>query len=372
MADIRSKLALILVTPQLEKRGGIETHTIELARSARRLSYQVSVVCHHGGCVPDVSSLLGSEGITLLERAGTTDFSSSEFRSRLALDGIPLLIVLMPYSRESLELTKRIRDKGMLVASLEPGDATDPRRWLGDHRWLQSVPEVVDVVLAYDCEYAEAIHRRVGIPIDVIRVVPTMTHAVALPVEHNAPIVGFAGRVVRDKGIAEFLELAASIPECLFRVFGRLDETPEDLLALLRRSPSNVQVCGEYRVFSEIAGKATVFCFPSQYEGFGIVRTEALAAGRVVVTTRTGPLHRLVQRAAGAIDGDLSVRVGDQPALTQSVLTAIDTAMRLPKGLSKRNARVGKTLFGPTTGDQSTDTLLAGLFSRITGTSPRV
>jgi glycosyltransferase involved in cell wall biosynthesis len=79
---------------------------------------------------------------------------------------------------------------------------------------------------------------------------------------------------------------------------------------------------------ADLLAGATVFAFPSRYEGFGLPPLEAMAAGVPVVTTRAGALPEIVGDAAELVD------VGDAEALAGAI------ALLAGEGDEARLARV--------------------------------
>lgn len=63
---------------------------------------------------------------------------------------------------------------------------------------------------------------------------------------------------------------------------------------------------------------ATVFAYPSRYEGFGLPPLQAMAAGTPVVATRCGALEEILGDAARLVD------VGDQDGLAEAIEQLVD------------------------------------------------
>lgn len=140
-----------------------------------------------------------------------------------------------------------------------------------------------------------------------------------LGIPAGAPVIGFVGRFVRQKGIPYLLAAMASIlnrptPPCLVLV-GDGPLRPE-LTALARGiSSRNILFVEERRDIPRWMGLFDLLVVPSEWEAFGIVSLEAMACGRpvvafaidglpeVVVHNQTGLLvpHRDVARLAEAI-----------------------------------------------------------------------
>ena len=138
-----------------------------------------------------------------------------------------------------------------------------------------------------------------------------------LGIPEGVPVVGFVGRLVRDKGIPElvdaFLKLKKSHPDVrllLVGTFEDVDPVPSATIQAIRSSPGIVAVgfapnpVPYYHVMDVLA-------FPTHREGFGEVALEAAAAGKPVVTTNaTGAIDGVVDGITGIV-----VPVGDADAL---------------------------------------------------------
>ncbi|MEY2432687.1 MAG: hypothetical protein QOC92_2412 [Acidimicrobiaceae bacterium] len=74
------------------------------------------------------------------------------------------------------------------------------------------------------------------------------------------------------------------------------------------------------RTRADLLAGASVFAYPSRYEGFGLAPLEAMAAGTPVVTTRTGALPQVLGDAA------VFVEPGDSRALTEALVTLLGDA----------------------------------------------
>jgi glycosyltransferase involved in cell wall biosynthesis len=125
----------------------------------------------------------------------------------------------------------------------------------------------------------------------------------------GAPVVGFVGRLTRDKGISELYEAHKSLrkefPSLKLLLLGDYeagDPLPGQLQRVIASDPSVIcrgfvdEVSDFYHVFDILA-------FPSYREGFPNVVLEAQAAGRAVVAARaTGTVDAIA-------DGDTGVLV---------------------------------------------------------------
>ncbi|MGH7134655.1 MAG: glycosyltransferase family 4 protein, partial [Pirellulales bacterium] len=82
---------------------------------------------------------------------------------------------------------------------------------------------------------------------------------------------------------------------------------------------------------------ASVFCFPSFYEGFGLPPLEAAACGTPVVSSRAGALPEVLGEAAVYVDPSSSE---DIAAGIERVLTSESLAQRLRQAGPARAAQL--------------------------------
>ncbi len=104
-----------------------------------------------------------------------------------------------------------------------------------------------------------------------------------LGLDHEKPVVLFAGRLVEKKGLPLLLEAAASTPDVRFVVAG---DGP--LRAMLARAPSNVVSLGYVgsERMAELYHAADAAVLPSKGEGLPLFVQEAMACGLPVVVSR--------------------------------------------------------------------------------------
>jgi glycosyltransferase involved in cell wall biosynthesis len=154
------------------------------------------------------------------------------------------------------------------------------------------------------------------------------------------PVVGVVGRLRREKGHAALLEalslVVRSVPDVTLVVVGdgqeraHLEERARGLgldghiVWLGARRPEELP--GLYGVMDVVA-------IPSQFEGFGLVAVEAMAAARPVVAFATGGLTEIV---ADGISGKL-VPPGDRIAFAGALVGLItDRKGAVEKGKAGR------------------------------------
>jgi glycosyltransferase involved in cell wall biosynthesis len=87
---------------------------------------------------------------------------------------------------------------------------------------------------------------------------------------------------------------------------------------------------------ADLLAGASVFAYPSRYEGFGLPPLEAMASGTPVVTTRTGALPEVVGDAA------LLVPPGDVQALADALGDVVDDVAIADRLIAAGRRRVGE------------------------------
>jgi glycosyltransferase involved in cell wall biosynthesis len=168
--------------------------------------------------------------------------------------------------------------------------------------------------------------------VDVARFFPgpdTMRAQLGIPAD--APVLGFVGRLTRDKGIPDLVEafnrLLENVPDARLLLVGWFDES-EDALSLYQRA----RVEAHPRIIRTgfVADPAPYYramdllVLPTWREGFPNVVLEAAASGLPVVSTFTTGARDAV---LPAITG-LLVPPGDPHALAEALLALIEHPQR--------------------------------------------
>lgn len=155
------------------------------------------------------------------------------------------------------------------------------------------------------------------------------------------PVVIMASRLLRDKGVMEYVEAVRLLKHgginAKFLLVGDID--PHNPATLTKseldgiREEGNIEILGHRSDIPELFANANIVVLPSYREGLPRVLVEAAAAGRAVITT-DAPGCR------DAIDPDVSgllVPVRDAQALASAMQRLIeDKALRLHMGKNSR------------------------------------
>ena len=138
-----------------------------------------------------------------------------------------------------------------------------------------------------------------------------------LGIPPDAPVIGFVGRLTRDKGISELVEafrgISNEFPDLRLLLLGLLEE--EDRLDSETRkyleTHPRIILAGYIEDTSSYYALMDILALPSHREGFGNVVLEAYAAGKPVVAARaTGLVDAVMDGETG-----LLFPVGDVGAL---------------------------------------------------------
>jgi glycosyltransferase involved in cell wall biosynthesis len=145
------------------------------------------------------------------------------------------------------------------------------------------------------CDADEVVRRGWKRPAGVVGINPGVDdffmHGSALEARRDVAFVGtFFHRKGSDVVCRVMSELLAERPELRLTLFG-VGMPPEAAIGAFDENVrTRVRVEGPFtpRELAERLERFAVFLFPTRYEGFGIVTSEAMARGLAVVTTRTG------------------------------------------------------------------------------------
>lgn len=155
----------------------------------------------------------------------------------------------------------------------------------------------------------------------------------------DAFVVGFVGRLVRDKGVAELGEAFRTVRRqwplahaLLVGPFEVHDALEDSVVEALRRDP-NVHLAGEAREMPPFYAAMDLVVLPSRREGFPVVPLEAAAMGLPAIVTR---IPGCVDCVLDGVTGTL-VPLQDPPALARAIDGYLrDPALGLRHGLAAR------------------------------------
>jgi len=156
----------------------------------------------------------------------------------------------------------------------------------------------------------------IGVELDRYKVMPVQTHSVSF---------ALAARLIREKGVAEFVAAARQVkkryPEAIFYVLGDVDDNPGSLQEAELSAWVEQQLIvwpGRVSDVQQWLRKCDVFVLPSYYrEGVPRSIQEAMALGRAIITTDHVGCRDTVDHG---VNGFL-VPPRDVEALAQAMLT---------------------------------------------------
>lgn len=166
-----------------------------------------------------------------------------------------------------------------------------------------------------------------GVDLDRFRRTPARVEAAAelrasLGIPPDAPVVGFVGRVTRDKGaddlVEAFLRLSEEAPTAHLLLVGRVeaDDSPSPATLQTIDEHPNIHLTGMMQDVAAAYQAMDFLVLPSYREGFPNVVLEASAAGRPTIGYRsTGVVDAVVHDETG-----LLVPTGDAAELGRAIL----------------------------------------------------
>ena len=205
-------------------------------------------------------------------------------------------------------------------------------------------PSGSQVIIENPDDYSSLIDQKMVRPdsLTLIKGAGVDTKLFAFVPEPAGPlVVTIVARMLRDKGISEFVEAAVLIqksrPETVFQLIGMPDEGNPTSFSLAQledwvRSGA-VKWLGHQDNIAEQLAKSHIICLPSYREGLPKSLIEALASGRPVVTTDVPRCREVVSHG---VNGFL-VQPRDSHALAEVLMNLISD-----KSLRERMGRLGR------------------------------
>jgi glycosyltransferase involved in cell wall biosynthesis len=194
----------------------------------------------------------------------------------------------------------------------------------------------------------DEVMRYLGVPHDRIRVIPYglgMAPATSAPTDRD-PVVLFVGSVFNRRHVPElidgFARVARDRTHLLLEIVGANRTHPRQDLHRLAASQSAAVRIRDWVDDTELQrlyGRARVFAFLSEYEGFGFTPLEALAAGATPVVLDTAVAREVLGPAAVYVaqPAPEAVAEGLRSALDSSVAARVAAAA--PEVLSRYDWR---------------------------------
>lgn len=178
------------------------------------------------------------------------------------------------------------------------------RRWLTT--WSSRKAHTVITDTAFS---AGEIEQRVGVPAARIRVIPLGVTPVKTTAQSREPLVLYVGSIFErrrvDRLITSFDAVVDRVPDARLEIVGE-NRSRVDLDALRRRSmhPDRIALHSyvDDDTLAALYGRASVFAFLSEYEGFGFTPLEALSAGIPPVLLDTPVARETCGAAAHYVD----------------------------------------------------------------------
>jgi glycosyltransferase involved in cell wall biosynthesis len=282
------------------------SHRLPLALAARPAGYDVHVATAAGEAVLDIERQGFPHHVLPLSRSGRNPLS--ELGSLVAIwrlfralrPSLVHLVTIKPVLYGGL-MARLAGVPGVVAAISGLGtvfmsDGSTRRLVQGLYRLALGHPN--SAVIFQNADDRDALRRIGAVRADQVRLVRgsgvALTDYHYLPEPEGVPVVTMAARLLRDKGVAEFVAAAGMLHErgveAKFRLVGSQDPgnptSITDAELALWKSQGDVCFPGFRTDIARQYAESNVVCLPSYYrEGLPKNLVEAAACGRAVVTT---------------------------------------------------------------------------------------
>lgn len=146
----------------------------------------------------------------------------------------------------------------------------------------------------------------------------------------------YAGRITKEKGVAELYELAKRFPQIQFELAGEIAKEVYDW-----EKPSNVSLLGvitRHEIIEHL-DQADLFVFPSYSEGFSQSLMESMARGVPAIATNVGANMDMLNDGRGII-----VQQGDIAGMESAIYMLQDINIR--KKMSRKSVEKVRNEYG--------------------------
>ena len=311
--------------------GGAERHVITLSRELGARGHEIRLLCSAAGPLMTEALDAGID-ICVLGDEVVKRRVSSEYIRFIAeeLRRTPADIVHAHMFASCVAAAAALDGGRSRLVVTEHSEAV----WRGaaDEALASAVYGQCAAVIAVSGAIARRLIESDGVALDRVFTVPNAIGAIGYPSRSSsrrpktAPVVGFIGRLRREKGVHHLLRAACSvleaIPTARFVIVGDGPERArlEGDAALFGLSASHLQFLGERPDGPALLREFDVLAVPSvENEGTPLVVLEAVAAGVPVVASRTGGIPEQVRHGSEA----LLVEPGDPSALARALLEVL-------------------------------------------------
>jgi glycosyltransferase involved in cell wall biosynthesis len=286
------------------------SHRLPLALEASKLGFEVHVATPDGQTVNEIESYGFIHHVVCLSRSGMNPFI--ELKTifmiwrlfRRIRPSLVHLVTIKPVLYGGL-LVRIVHIPGMVAAVSGLGSVFVTKKYrLGVVRYF--VEALYRIALRHpNCMviFQNPSDREVLISIGAVlenetRLIPgsgvDLSQYPAFPEPHGIPVITMAARLLREKGVVEFVNAARTLHErgmkCEFRLIGDLDLgnpgtiTEKELMQW--REEGHIRILGFRSDIAQQYAESHIVCLPSYYgEGLPKSLIEAAACGRAIVTT---------------------------------------------------------------------------------------
>lgn len=199
---------------------------------------------------------------------------------------------------------------------------------------ISAVVETFQLKRKYDrfvfySDFAREQGLEIGIPKNLAEVFYLGINPHEFKPKKKEKYVLFVGRLEKQKGIDNLMEVAKELPDIKFRIVGKGNSEEEERLK--KTATKNVQFLGfkTGKELQNLFSHALVFCLPSVAETFGIVLLEAMSSGCAIVSTV--PLDYR----------GMKIQYGDNEALKQAIKKLMDNP-KLAERFGRENVKIAK------------------------------